>query len=68
MGPLPDPADTEAVLRFLLAANGEREITEPSFTCPRCGRVSFHPMDLQEGYCGACHDWTGPPRIANRDS
>ncbi len=31
------------------------------FRCPRCGRVSFHPVDLAEGYCGACHDWTGMP-------
>lgn len=28
------------------------------FTCPRCGRTSHHPTDKQEGYCGACHDWT----------
>ena len=31
----------------------------PSFTCPRCGRVSYHPDDVAAGYCGACHDWTG---------
>lgn len=31
----------------------------PSFTCPRCGRTSHNPHDLSEGYCGACHDWTG---------
>lgn len=30
----------------------------PSFTCPRCGRTSYHPVDVSEGYCGACHDWT----------
>jgi hypothetical protein len=34
---------------------------EPSFTCPRCGRTSHHPNDVREGYCGACHDWTGQP-------
>lgn len=28
------------------------------FTCPRCGWTSFHPMDVVEGYCGHCHDWT----------
>lgn len=32
---------------------------EPSFTCPRCGRTSHNPTDVVEGYCGACHDWTG---------
>jgi hypothetical protein len=30
------------------------------FTCPRCGAVSYHPKDEQHGYCGACHDFTGP--------
>lgn len=30
----------------------------PSFTCPRCGRTSFNPKDIEQGYCGACHDWT----------
>ena len=27
-------------------------------TCPRCGRTSYHPDDVREGYCGNCHDWT----------
>lgn len=31
----------------------------PSFTCPICGAVSHHPMDVIFGYCGRCHDWTG---------
>jgi hypothetical protein len=30
----------------------------PSFTCPRCGTVSYHPKDVIYGYCGACHDFT----------
>ncbi|HEX3455434.1 MAG TPA: hypothetical protein VHS03_12475, partial [Gaiellaceae bacterium] len=29
------------------------------FTCPRCGHTTHHPLDAHEGYCGACHDWTG---------
>lgn len=31
----------------------------PSFTCPRCEAVSYHPRDIEFGYCGACHEWTG---------
>lgn len=31
------------------------------FTCPQCGRTSYNPNDLREGYCGNCHDWTGTP-------
>lgn len=27
-------------------------------TCSRCGRTSYNNNDIQEGYCGACHDWT----------
>lgn len=30
----------------------------PSFTCPRCGRTTYNTMDVAEGYCGHCHDWT----------
>jgi hypothetical protein len=30
-----------------------------SFTCPRCGAISHNKHDAEEGYCGACHDWTG---------
>ena len=29
-----------------------------SITCPRCHRTSHHPVDVREGYCAACHDWT----------
>ncbi len=32
--------------------------TQPSITCPRCGRTSWHPVDVKMGYCGNCHDWT----------
>lgn len=32
---------------------------QPSFTCPVCGQTSHHPKDIEEGYCGNCHWWTG---------
>ena len=42
------------------------DVTPPaSVTCPRCGRTSHHPADVAHGYCGACHDWTSPPRAAS---
>lgn len=28
-----------------------------SITCPQCGRTSYHPRDVQEKYCGACHQF-----------
>lgn len=41
--------------------------TDPtkSFTCPDCKRTSFHPADVINAYCGACHafkndDWMAP--------
>lgn len=30
----------------------------PSINCRRCGKTSYHPKDIEEGYCGYCHDWT----------
>jgi len=31
-------------------------MSEPvSIRCPRCGRVSYHPEDVRQRYCGACH-------------
>lgn len=33
-----------------------------SLTCPRCGMTSYHPDDVEQGYCGRCHDWTVPRR------
>ena len=39
----------------------EALVPPAGWACPRCGRVSYHPTDAVEGYCGACHDWTGKP-------
>jgi len=37
-------------------AGGRCELCErPAIVCPRCGRVSFHPQDITNRYCGACH-------------
>jgi hypothetical protein len=30
-------------------------VPTPSFTCRRCGAVSYHPKNVTERYCGACH-------------
>ena len=32
---------------------------QDAFTCPTCGRVSYQLRDVEERYCGACHDYTG---------
>lgn len=41
-------------------AVGLAALDAAAFTCPRCGRTSWHPEDKRQGYCGACHDFTGP--------
>jgi hypothetical protein len=30
-------------------------MSQPSFTCPRCRRTSYHPLDVAARYCGHCH-------------
>jgi len=42
-------------------------VTASSFTCPRCGTVSYHPDDIRFGYCGRCHWWTGDPQLGALD-
>lgn len=43
----------------ILAAIGQPEASPVSFTCPACGKTSYNPNDAREGYCGACHAFTG---------
>lgn len=38
--------------------------SQPSITCPRCARTSYHPEDVAQGYCGACCWWTSDPQLA----
>jgi ribosomal protein S27AE len=35
--------------------------------CPRCGRVSFHPKDIDQRYCGWCHEWHDAMDAASQD-
>jgi ribosomal protein L37E len=55
-----DDADVvQAMAEFFLDPEKTSLSTEqPSITCPRCGRTSYNPNDIREGYCGFCHDWT----------
>lgn len=39
----------------------DSESDYPTVICPRCGMTSHHPTDVEQGYCGRCHDWTGNP-------
>lgn len=43
-----------AILRLEAEVRGE-----PVFDCPLCHAISYHPKDIEFGYCGRCHDFTG---------
>lgn len=34
-------------------------LSTPHITCSRCGITSYNAQDIEQGYCGLCHDWTG---------
>lgn len=64
---LPPPDEFDAELRRLLVRAAKRELDAQAvavgraITCPACGRTSYRPDDVRNGYCGTCHDWTRPP-------
>ena len=43
-----------------LAAFVTADPGRPSYTCPRCHRVSYNRHDLEHRYCGACHQFETP--------
>lgn len=46
-------------LQRLVAGLGvDASAAAPSVTCPLCRRTSYHPRDVEYGYCGACRDYT----------
>lgn len=52
-----------------VASVGGERLTPESFTCPKCERTSYNPMDVHEQYCGSCHEWFNDlgPRYFDRD-
>jgi hypothetical protein len=34
-----------------------QEVSEPSITCPRCGKTSHNANDVEQRYCGNCHQF-----------
>lgn len=50
------------------SSRAERQPAQ-SITCPQCGMVSHHPVDVEMGYCGNCHAYTSavdPLEVAKR--
>lgn len=44
--------------RFLMGATGP-SADDVSVTCPQCNMTSYNPNDVEWGYCGNCHGYTG---------
>lgn len=55
------PSENPEALRCLMVTPGkdlwERFNPPPSITCPKCGRTSHNPNDVEQRYCGACHEY-----------
>lgn len=52
-----DAIETKQARESLDEAAAKIDAKEPSFTCPKCERTSYHPKDLEQRYCGACHEF-----------
>jgi predicted RNA-binding Zn-ribbon protein involved in translation (DUF1610 family) len=61
-------AAVQPLLRAASAAAADFVEEAVAFTCPRCGSRSYNPNDIREGYCGACHDWTGGTQVCRAES
>lgn len=36
----------------------------PRYTCPRCGTTTYHPDNIEQGFCDECQNWTRIRRYA----
>ena len=43
-------------------------MSAPSFTCPRCGAVSYNLNDIANSYCGRCHAFVDDEAGARLDA
>ena len=43
------------VLHALPTRSGVTTVAPERITCPDCGRTSYNPNDVKQGYCGFCH-------------
>jgi hypothetical protein len=59
-GPAGHPESSQQVLDAMRRVYSRPEDPRPSITCPVCGRTSYHPNDVEQGYCGNCHGYTSP--------
>ena len=55
-----EPLENEfQVQDYFQAAKMKDVPNAASFTCPQCGRVSYHPKDAENKYCANCKTtWT----------
>lgn len=44
----------QLIERLLKRHFAEQRVQTPSITCPKCGRTSCHPKDIEHRYCSSC--------------
>jgi hypothetical protein len=59
-GPIWDAvvAGQNAILRMEAETDRTEIDGTPFYKCPVCQAISYHPQDIENGYCGRCHDFT----------
>lgn len=45
------------------ADKGELDEFAEYIECPRCHMRSYHPKDIEHGYCGNCHEFTTKAKV-----
>jgi ribosomal protein S27AE len=47
------------IMRLMLGQDltGNPPLMPQSIKCPQCGLVSHHPQDIENKYCGNCHQF-----------
>jgi hypothetical protein len=43
--------------RYASQSHAERLFAR--FECPRCGVIEMDIINVAQGYCSSCHEWTG---------
>ena len=56
----PEPGVLKYGIGYDLVCVAQRAHLHLGIRCHRCGRISFHPRDITERYCGACHVFHEP--------
>jgi hypothetical protein len=62
----PDVGVLKHGIGYDLVVNRETGRLILGIRCHACERVSYHPKDIEERYCGACHTFHEPVQIGGK--